>query len=145
MSCQQFYKFSVNPINFPRCIKQTEKARDHLICNHFSRKVQKSGSRNLVREIWFEKNGSSWIFFLVREKWLTREKKVGSYYKSIFFSGWRKAVVQTRIFFLVLDKWFKTLFQNHFSEKWLQIKWPKEKNLPPPLLLHTDTINQKYI
>ena len=28
-----------------------------LICNHFSRTVQKSGSRNMVQEIWFEKSG----------------------------------------------------------------------------------------
>ena len=31
---------------------------DHLICNHFSRKVLKSGSRKVVREIWFKKSGS---------------------------------------------------------------------------------------
>ena len=36
---------------------------DHLICNHFSRKV--------VREKWVEKTGSR---NLVREKWLTRKK-----------------------------------------------------------------------
>ena len=41
---------------------------------------EKSGLRNLVREIWFKKSGSrkmvfqTWIFFLVREKWLTRKK-----------------------------------------------------------------------
>ena len=43
---------------------------------------KKSGSRNLVQKIWFEKSGlrkmvvQTWIFFLVREKCLTR-KKVG--------------------------------------------------------------------
>ena len=43
---------------------------DHLIFNHFSRKVQKSGLRNLVRKIWFEKSGwrkmvlQTWIFWL---------------------------------------------------------------------------------
>ena len=31
---------------------------DHLFCNHFSRKMKKSGQRNLVREIWFKKSGS---------------------------------------------------------------------------------------
>ena len=30
-----------------------EEALDHLFCNHFSRKIRK-----VVREIWFEKNGS---------------------------------------------------------------------------------------
>ena len=40
---------------------------------------EKSGSRYLVLEIWFEKSGSrkvvlqTRIFFLVREKWLTRK------------------------------------------------------------------------
>jgi hypothetical protein len=34
------------------------KTHDHLICNHFSRKVKKSGSRKVIREIWFEKFGS---------------------------------------------------------------------------------------
>ena len=33
-------------------------AWDHLFCNHFSRKLQKSGQRKVVREIWFEKSGS---------------------------------------------------------------------------------------
>ena len=35
---------------------------------------KKSGSRNLVREIWFKKSGSANSdFFLVQEKWLTRK------------------------------------------------------------------------
>ena len=45
---------------------------------------EKSGLRNLVWEIWFEKSG--WP-----------EKKVVLYYKSTFFSGWRKVVDQKKI------------------------------------------------
>ena len=63
-------------------------AVDHLICNHFSRKVLKSGLRNLVREKWIFKLG--------------------------FFSGSRKAVDQKKMwvytinphFFQVGEKWF---------------------------------------
>ena len=104
------------------------KTLDHLICNHFSRKAQKSGLINLVQEIWFEKN-SSWIFFLVREKWLTK-KKVGLYYKSTISSGWRKMVQQTQIFFwFEKSGWPDKKFELEeplfyiFLEKWLQNKW----------------------
>ena len=66
-------------------------------------------------EKWFEKSDSK---NLVRERWLTR-KKVGLYYKSTFFSGWRKVVLQTRIFFLVREKWLtrkkNPSLKNHFS------------------------------
>ena len=85
---------------------------DHLICNHFSRKAQKSGLINLVQEIWFEKN-SSWIFFT--------KKKVGLYYKSTSFSGWGKVVLQTRIFF-----WFEEPLLYTFLEKRLQTEWLNE-------------------
>ena len=68
---------------------------------------EKSGSRNQVREIWFEESGlrkvvqQTRIFFLVREKWLTR--KTGGFILQIhLFSGWRKMVLQTLIFF-----WFE--------------------------------------
>ena len=56
-------------------------AQSHLICNHFFRKVGLQ-TRN---------------FFLVREK-LTR--KIGGFYTiNHLFSGWRKVVLQTQIFF----------------------------------------------
>ena len=77
---------------------------DHLICNYFPRKVQKSGSTNLVREIWFEKSCSrimvlqTWISFSGSRK-VVDQKKVGLYYKSTFFSGWRKVVLKTWILF----------------------------------------------
>ena len=58
---------------------------DHLICNHFSRIVWKSGSRNLVREIWFKKSGSR---KMVLQKW-------------IFFSGSRKVVDQIKSGFIL--------------------------------------------
>jgi hypothetical protein len=63
---------------------------DLLFCNLDSDFLV-SGSRNLVREIWFKESGSrnlvreKWfcklVFFPVQEKWLTR-KKVDLYYKS---------------------------------------------------------------
>ena len=65
----------------------------------------------------------TWIFFLVREKWLTR-KKVGLYYKSTFFSGWRKIVLQTRMLFLfkryfIMMKIFCLIITNYwFTEHW---------------------------
>ena len=75
-------------------------------------------------EIWFEKSGSrkvvlqTRIFFLVREKWLTRKK--GGFIPFLdLFSGWRKVVLQTPIFFLVREKWLTRKknpnLQNHFS------------------------------
>ena len=80
----------------------------HLIFNHFSRKVQKSSSRNLVREIWFEKSGSrkvvlkTRIFLMVREKWLTRNKRQVYTIKSTFFQ--------------VGEKWFCKLAEPLFQK-----------------------------
>ena len=54
------------------------------------------------------------------------------FWKLGFFSGWRKVVLQTQIFFLVREKWLtrkkNPCLKTHFSrttflEKWLQIKW----------------------
>ena len=112
-------------------------AVDHSICNHISRKVLKSGSRNLVQEIWFKKSDSSkmvlqtWIFFKVWEKWLTR-KKLGWYYKSTFFFRLEKSgsaisdfLSGSRIIRII--RVWKTTFLEPlfytFPEKWLQIKW----------------------
>ena len=94
---------------------------------------EKPGLRNLVWEIWFKKSGSrkmvlqTWIFLW--EKWLTRKK-------THIFSGWRKVVLQTRIFFSgsrkVVDqkkkiRLWRTLYLEPlfytFLEKWWQIKW----------------------
>ena len=47
----------------------SDESVDHLICNHFSRKVQNSGLKTLVREVWFEKSGSK---NLVREIWFEK-------------------------------------------------------------------------
>ena len=57
--------------NFPAKIntKHYDYPLEHLICNHFSRKEYKSGSRKVVLQ------------------------------SQIFFSGWRKGVLQTKIFF----------------------------------------------
>ena len=60
---------------------------DYTINPPFFR-LEKSGSANLY-------------FFLVRENWLTR-KKGGFILLIHLFSGWRKMVLQTRIFF-----WFE--------------------------------------
>ena len=38
-------------------VDQANQIMDHLFCNHFSRKLQKSGLRKVVREIWFKKSG----------------------------------------------------------------------------------------
>ena len=70
--------------------------------------------RKVVGEKWLEKSGSR---NLVREKWLTR-KKGGFILRINIFSGWRKVVDQKK----------KTILKNHFSrttflEKWLQNKW----------------------
>jgi len=89
-----------------------ERPVDHLICNHFSRKV--------VREKWFEKSGSG---NLVREKWLTRKK--GGFIPQITF-------------FQVGEKWLTRkkirVCRTTFLEKWLQIKCSIESG---PLCIYT--------
>ena len=97
---------------------------DHnWICNQLSRKGWKSGSRNLVLEIWFEKSG--WRN-LDGEKWLTR-KKVVLYYKSTFFQVGEKWFCKLGFFFLVWEKWLTRkkiwVWRTTFLEKWWQIKW----------------------
>jgi hypothetical protein len=82
---------------------------NHLICNHFSRKVvleiwfEKSGSRNLVREIWFEKSGSRKVVLKTR----------------IFFSGSRKVVDQKKKWVYTINppsfRLEKSGSANHFS------------------------------
>ena len=67
--------------------------------------------RNLVREIWFEKSGSrivvlkTRIFFLVREKWLTR-KKGG------FIKEWPGKMI-----YLNFDSIFGDFFLKFFEEE----------------------------
>ena len=80
---------------------------DHLICNHFSRK--------LVQEKWFEKSGSR---NLVREKWLTR-KKVVLYHKSTFFQVGEKWLTRKKI------RVWRTTFLEPLFQKWgRRIKGP---------------------
>jgi hypothetical protein len=100
-------------------------AMDHFICNHFSRKVYKSGSRNQVREIWIEKSGSRKMvlqtFFFWFEKSGWPEKKVGLYCKSTFFQVGEKWLTRKKIR-VWRTTFLEPLFYT-FLEKWLQIKW----------------------
>ena len=56
--------------------------------------------RNLVQEKWFCKLG----FFFWFEKSDGQKQRCG-YTINPPFSGWRKVVLQTQIFFLVREKW----------------------------------------
>ena len=96
---------------------------DHLFGNHFSGKMKKSGSRNMVREIWFEKSGlkkmvlQTWIFFLVQEKWLNRKKWVYTINPQFFQVG-EKWFCKLRFFSCsrkVVDQKKSPSLKNHFS------------------------------
>ena len=66
---------------------------------------------------WFEKYGSR---NMVREKWLTRKKKVVLYHKSTFFHVGEKWLTRKK-FRVCRTTFLEPLFYN-FLEKWLQIK-----------------------
>ena len=74
---------------------------------------KKSGSRNLVWEIWFEKSG--WP-----------EKKVILYYKSTFFQVGEKWLTRKKKIRVWLTTFLEPLFFV-FLEKWLQIKWLSQR------------------
>ena len=83
----------------------------HLICNHFSWKGYKSGSRKVVWEIWFKKSGS--------RKVVDQKKKVVLYHKSTFFQVGKKWLTRKK-----KSEFAEPLFYS-FLEKWLQIKCSK--------------------
>ena len=77
---------------------------DHLICDHYSRKVLKSGSRKVVREICFEKSGSRKV---------VDQKKGGVILNPPFFrldkNGWpeKKSEFVEPLFYTFLKKWLQ--------------------------------------
>ena len=50
---------------------------DHLFCNHVSRNVQKSGSRKVVLEKWFQKSGSANSDFFSDQPLVSNHEKGG--------------------------------------------------------------------
>ena len=85
-----------------------------ILWTHSSNKNEKSGSRNLVAEIWLQKSS-------LRKVVDQKKKVVVLCYKSTFFwfekSGWpEKKIRVCRTTFL------EPLFHT-FREKWLQNKW----------------------
>ena len=91
--------------------------------------------RNLVREIRFKKSGSANLDFFSGSRKVIDQKNRWVYAINPSFSGLRKVILQTRIFFLVREKkltrkkirvcrttFLEPLFYT-LLEKWLQIKW----------------------
>ena len=81
---------------------------NHLFCNHFSRKVQKSGSRKVVLQTRF--------FFLVNHFSRTI-KKVELYYKTTFFlvNHFSRTIKNVDIYYKTTLFSGQPLFSNHFS------------------------------